>query len=323
MTVAPTGSQTSLARPTLPRSGLDSTACPACGRDTVSTRLVVHEDDDPYRLFRCPGCRTQFLRPDASHPQWADESRYWEHKEYKIEMYASTDVRDDYDDRYRTVLARVQAEIGEIRTVLDVGCGVGNFLSLAGREGLDAVGVDVDPRPVEAARGAGLRAYTTAELDQHVPDATMDAATMWDVIEHVVDPGALLRDAVRKLRPGGLVVIETPDALFPLRPVARGLHYASGGRAGLARRLYYWEHKTYFSERGLRRLLAAVGCETVIVERLTSPRAKMTHLLARWAEDGMAARLLSRTWPVLEATTRHLGRGNKLLVVARTGPGPR
>jgi 2-polyprenyl-3-methyl-5-hydroxy-6-metoxy-1,4-benzoquinol methylase len=295
----------------------DASACPACGGTGRLTRLIVHEGADPYRLRRCGSCHTQYLRPGVAHPQWADESRYWEHKEFKIDMYAAAAVRDDYDDRYRSVLRRLRAEVGGIRTVLDVGCGVGNFLSLAGREGLVAVGVDVDPRPVEAARRAGLSACTPADLDDHVADGSVDAVTMWDVIEHVIDPGDLLRNTVRKLRPGGVLIIETPDASFPLRSVARLLDFTSGGRIGLARRLYYWEHKTYFSESGLRRLLASQGCETRFVDRMTSPRAKMAHLFSRGTADGgMGPRLLERAWPWLESTTRHLGLGNKLLAVA-------
>jgi 2-polyprenyl-3-methyl-5-hydroxy-6-metoxy-1,4-benzoquinol methylase len=279
----------------------------------------VHEGTDPYRLFRCRACRSQYLRPDTSHPQWAEESRYWERKEFKLDMYEAADVRHDYDERYRAVLGRVAADVGPVHSVLDIGCGVGNFLSLAGRNGIAAVGVDIDPRPVDAARQRGLEAYTPDELDDHVGDHSLDAATMWDVIEHVIDPAQLLGDTVRKVRPGGVVIIETPDARFPLRPVARALAYGSAGHVGLADRLYYWEHKTYFSEEGLRRLLRTQRCETVIVERLTSPRAKMDHLFSRGAAGGgLGARAWHRSWPMLEASVRRARMGNKLLVVART-----
>jgi 2-polyprenyl-3-methyl-5-hydroxy-6-metoxy-1,4-benzoquinol methylase len=298
--------------------GIDAAACPACGGAGRRTPLVVHEGPDRYRLLRCPSCRTHFLRPATAHPTWADESRYWERKEFKLDMYESADVQADYDGRYRAVLARVRGGAGPVESVLDVGCGVGNFLSLAGRLGIDAVGVDIDARPVAAARARGLRAFTAAELDRHVPDESVDAATMWDVVEHVIDPGALLADTLRKVRHGGLIIVETPDGRFPLRPVARGLAYASAGTIGLARRLYYWEHKTYFSETGLRVLLEQHGCETLSVERLTSPRAKMEHLLARGARDGaLASRAWHRAWPVLESSARLVGRGNKLLVVAQ------
>ena len=300
------------------RGPAEPTTCPACGRAAASTPLVIREGADPYRLFRCRACRTQFLRPDSSNPAWAGESRYWVKKDYKVDIYGAADVQADYQQRYRDALRRVRGVTPQLRTVLDVGCGTGNFLALAEAEGLTALGADIDSRPVAEARRRGLTAFVTEDMDQHVAKGSVDAVTLWDVIEHVLDPGEFLDSILPKVRPGGVVVIEAPDGTFPLRTVARSLHYVSQGRVPLARRLYYWEHKTYFSPRGLSALLRTRGFETVIVRRLTSPRAKMAHLLehdagrARWG-----VRMWRAAWPIAETTTRLVGAGNKILLVAQ------
>ncbi|MGZ6791729.1 MAG: methyltransferase domain-containing protein [Mycobacteriales bacterium] len=313
-----TGGTTSTSTGTDLREAVRDPHCPGCHALGRPTRLVVREGSDPYRLHRCPSCRTQFLRADGVAPQWGDDSRYWETKDYKVGIYGSPDVQEDYRRRYRSVLATVQEAAGPIRSVLDVGCGTGNFLALAESLGMTATGVDIDPRPVAEARTHGLTAWTPEELDAHVPDRSVDAVTLWDVLEHVLVPGPFLDDLLRKLRPGGLVVLEVPDGTFPLRTVARGLHQVTGGRVRLARRLYYWEHKTYYSPEGLRALLAEHGARTLLVRRLTSPRAKMAHLLDRSAQSGrFEARFWSRAWPLLETATRRAGAGNKLLLVAQ------
>lgn len=286
--------------------------CPACGGVASATRLVV---ESRYRLFRCADCRTQFLRALEAEPE---ESRYWVHKEYKFDVYGSSDVKRDYDQRYRAILDRAVCEGGKVSSVVDFGCGSGNFLSFAEREGLEATGVDVDASAVAAARSNGLRAFLSSELDAHIADHSVDMVTLWDVIEHISDPSTFLCDVLRKVRPNGLLIIETPDGTFPVRPLARFLHYISAGRIGLVRRLYYWEHKVYFSVEGLRRLLADHGCDVLAVMKLTSPQAKMARLFEISAKRGrLEARLMSRLWPFLEALTRRLGAGNKIVLIGR------
>lgn len=291
--------------------------CPACGVPARSTRLVVERR---YRLFRCPDCRTQFLRALVTEPE---ASAYWAHKEYKLDVYGSPDVQHDYDKRYQFVLDRVVSQAGNVSSVVDFGCGSGNFLSFAKRQGLDATGVDVDPTAVAAARSQSLRAFFPDEVDAHVQDRSVDMVTLWDVIEHIYDPDDFLSDVLRKVRPNGVLVIETPDATFPIRPLARFLYYISAGRIRLVRRIYYWEHKVYFSVEGLRRLLANHGCEVLAVMKLTSPQAKMARLFQMSANSGrLEARFISRCWPFLESLTRRLGAGNKIVLIGRTSPAP-
>jgi 2-polyprenyl-3-methyl-5-hydroxy-6-metoxy-1,4-benzoquinol methylase len=248
-----------------------------------------------------------------------DKSAYWAHKRYKFEMYGAEDVKADYDQRYRSILDRVLKVAGPVRSVVDFGCGSGNFLSFAERQGLEATGVDLDAAAVAAACDRGLRAFVPGELDSNLADRSVDMVTLWDVIEHIPDPEGFMSDVLRKVRPGGILVLETPDATFPVRPVARFLHYATAGRIRLVRRMYYWEHKVYFSVEGLRRLLAAQGCEVLAVVKLTSPKAKMSRLFEMSASSGrLDARVISRCWPFFEAVTRRLGAGNKIILVGRT-----
>lgn len=317
----------SRSRPQVAAEPLDVT-CPACRAGGRPLALVV---EPGCRLVRCPGCGTQYLRrihPDAGAGDGggdatADgtESEYWE--QYKFAVYDSDDVRRGYDERYDLAFQLLRARQGSATTVLDVGCGIGNFLDWARRHGLDAVGVDVEPRAVAVARDRGLRAAVPDAVDEILgPSGTVDVLTLWDVIEHVYDPDALLGQFVPRVVPGGAVLLETPDAAFPVRPVFRALHRISRGRLDLVGAMYYWEHKVYFTESGLRRLLAAHGCELLEVRRLTSPRAKMAHTFSHDLERhrSLGGRLLAVAWPLAERVFRRLGWGNKLVVLARRLP---
>ena len=94
--------------------------------------------------------------------------------------------------------------------MLDVGCGIGrNLVSNGGR----GVGVDHSPAAVEQCRRLGLEAYTPEEFDAADP-GVFDSMLLSHVLEHTTpDEGrALLERYLPRVRPGGLVVLMTPQA---------------------------------------------------------------------------------------------------------------
>ncbi len=108
------------------------------------------------------------------------------------------------------------------RDVLDVGCNTGygtvRFLPVARR----IVGVDVSPGAIDA---AGRRAshgrpefVLTSGLELPFPDHSFDLVSSFQVLEHVADPLAYLRDIARVTRPGGEVILATPNAAIRLDP---------------------------------------------------------------------------------------------------------
>jgi SAM-dependent methyltransferase len=93
--------------------------------------------------------------------------------------------------------------------LLDVGCG-GAWL---GDHFNDYTGIDVSPEAVEAARSRGHQVLLV-NGDEPLPfeEASFDGVVLKDVLEHVKEPVALVRDVRRVLRPGGTVFASSPDA---------------------------------------------------------------------------------------------------------------
>lgn len=289
--------------------------CPACLGALRPHTLVV---EDRYRLLVCRDCGSQCFREDpvlvAGLPPEQDRE-YWE--DYKFAVYGDPRVQAAFESRYASVIADARRHVPRLESVLDAGCGVGNFLDFATRAGLRAVGSDVDASAVGQARTRGLTAWTADELDAHVPDASLDALSLWDVVEHLSAPADVLAGLLAKVRPGGAVLFETPDGGFPVRRVLLAAHRASRGKVDVCGPMYYYEHKVYFTEPGLRRLLDRVGVDLVSVRRETSVREKMTAEFAHNDDGTPLARFLRRAWPVLESAARRTGNGNKLLAVGR------
>jgi 2-polyprenyl-3-methyl-5-hydroxy-6-metoxy-1,4-benzoquinol methylase len=97
--------------------------------------------------------------------------------------------------------------------LLDVGCGDGQFLALMQSKGWTVDGVDFDSRAIENAKvryGLELKKGELQEIS--FPKDTFTAVTLKHVIEHVPEPVALLVEVRRILKPGGRLVITTPNA---------------------------------------------------------------------------------------------------------------
>ena len=117
--------------------------------------------------------------------------------------------------RVSVYLADLQAIDRADRTVLDIGCGRGDWLELLAEEGIDAYGVDIDEQSIELALSSKLDARHTdafAHLAE-VPAGSIAAITALHFVEHIStnDLIALLDLSFRALMSGGLLILETPN----------------------------------------------------------------------------------------------------------------
>lgn len=158
-------------------------------------------------------------------------------------------------------------------TVLDLGCGAGQFSAALTEAGAAPIGVDVAR---EALRRAGAR---LPDLDLRVweegeplplEDCSVDAVWAGDVVEHVADVAPWLSEVRRVLRPGGTLLLTTPHH-GPLTMLALALSPRRFAEHFEPRS----DHLRFFSPRTLRELLDDLGFD---VAKL---RVKDATILAR------------------------------------------
>ena len=134
------------------------------------------------------------------------------------------------------------------RRLLDVGCHIGVMIELAQARGWEAWGIEPSVWAAEQARARGLHVVTGTLTDAQISGNYFDVVTMWDVIEHLTDPTAEVRNVHRVLKPGGVFAIHTID-------IESFFARAMGNRWPWLMEM----HLYYFSPRTLSKMLAQNG----------------------------------------------------------------
>lgn len=211
-------------------------ACPAC----QSANGLSRGHKNGFQMLSCKACGTLYTShvPDNLLEHYYDD--YYDEEHLALP--------DFIIKRLDQILAEFEP-YRQANRLLDLGSGAGSILEAARRAGWTAEGVEVSRTAVEHTRSLGFNVHWGELAGASYPASHFDVVTASEVIEHVADPQALLKEIARVLRPGGLLWATTPHG--------RGV----GARVmGLE-----WEnvippnHLQLFSSRGIRTLLARAG----------------------------------------------------------------
>ena len=291
----------------------ETVSCAVCGGSAPKPFLRKFD----LWISRCERCGFLFSNPRLNREDiWKRYSAAYFRDEYLPALGVRNGQYDlaFFDRRYEPMLRLISREVFVADHLLEIGAGAGFFGKAAERAGWRVSGIEVSPEAVAFARERlGLDVRSEAAEQMSFPPASFDAAVMFDVIEHLLDPRRALEAVRDVLRPGGLLVVTTPN-----------IHALS--RLGLGRQwavLSPAEHLSYFSEATLRPLLERTGFRRVRFERryagfgvYETMNPNYTHAPDRWRARlyrvfvKTAGRLVYR-W------VQALGKGDTLLCLAR------
>lgn len=250
--------------------------CNYCGQDNWQ---LVNEGPDlglnrggAFRLVRCRNCGLIYQNPRPTREELP---------QYYPEEYALYQTENDSGSRVAELsrqhamsrrCQRVSRHVPNPGLVLDVGCATGQFLQAMAQYGWQTMGVELSEYAANYARESGLEVVTGTLEEASFPDNRFDLVTLWDVFEHVLNPKETLAEIGRVLKPGGFVVIHTPN---PTCPEARlfGSNWIGWERP---------RHLHLYTPDVLRAYLQAGGFELVSIESF-SGRLSVTLLSVEYA----------------------------------------
>jgi len=230
--------------------------CNLCGS-------AVPGDQEPrwskhgFEIFRCPSCGLLFrgALPTPKELLSIYAPGYFR-RDAGADAEGYADYLSDEPEHRLTALRRVQ-RLGRASPpgrLLDVGCAAGFFLDEARKAGWQVQGIDISPEMSSWGREQLQLDIATGLFQQaEYPPCSFDAVTMWDYIEHSIDPALDFAKAAAVLRPGGVLMLSTGDAASLVARI-------SGRRWHL---LTPRHHNFFFTPGTLRGYLAKNGFEVM------------------------------------------------------------
>lgn len=215
-----------------------------------------------------------------------DFSEYYEDSYYKQNNYIK---QHDYLVSVFTAILQMIESYGYSGKLFDVGCALGFMMEAAEKRGWSAFGIEISKTACRLAKKYTQGTVLNQRIDMgtEFPNGFFDAVTAYDVIEHVSNPRATIKEIKRVLRKDGLLYIHT-------------LNYD-----GIGRRLggINWNlltppgHTVYWTPKSLKRILGEEGFKIV---NLSTARMATVNKFHNYFFNGLLLRrftLISRLIP--------------------------
>lgn len=247
--------------------------CPGCG-SALSRPLFRRLG---FRHVKCQRCLTVFCSPRPSDELLTHYYNNYQAPKAWTRLLLSTDAQRksvQYAPRVALVLDWLRATgIPPGGVALDYGCGSGAFALCLKQTGYfrKIIGLDFSEDCVQTARRFGIDA-STDRLHELKPSA-VDIIFANDLIEHLFDPRTFLSDCRKILKPGGVVVLATPNG--------EGFDFKILNER--APNMAPPEHLNYFNPGSIRRLLKLQGFQ---VQNLATPGRLDVEIVMRAVERG-------------------------------------
>ncbi len=261
-------------------------SCPICDQNTLydfSSRDLMFKNFERYDYHRCTQCSLIFQYPSPA-PEtissfYPDEYDVYEESTRlkKISPLRAATLKQDYcythlnTKRWQRILANiiklfntVEIEIPYVKDgkLLDIGCGNGRFLHGMQQLGWTTKGVEFNESAVNTCRKSNLDVHHGDLFSAKLAGTSFDVVNLSHVIEHVPDPKALFVEISRILKPGGLLVVKTPNS----EALGRALFSTNWFANEVPRHLFL------FSKQNLKTLGAQCGLNMTEMRTSTSPK---------------------------------------------------
>ena len=262
--------------------------CPWCGNATEKIVLEVKDhflSKEDFTIMECSHCGLRFTSPRPAPEvigKYYQSDAYYSHQENKKGFVPRIyEFVKSFNIKHKSFLATEGLPVGKL---LDIGCGVGDFLAHVQKQGWDVQGVEPSD---EAKRIATSRlGFPPKDPSAYASfsDHSFDVITMWHVLEHVDDLHFQTSEIIRLLKPGGRLIIALPNFQ------SFDCQYYNDKWAA-------WDvprHLNHFSPDMLRGMFAALGFQIIDTQKLIWDAYYISYMSERFL--GHSLPLLRGAW---------------------------
>lgn len=190
--------------------------CPICQSTTFTTALTSKDFTVSGELFHIKECNNCHFLITSPSPEIQDLASYYQSKEYISHTSKATSFinRIYLLARTYTLNKKVQLitqclPIITTKTILDYGCGTGEFLQKCKSQGWDINGVEPASTPRQKAE-TNCQQSIGSSLEE-ITSKDFQIITLWHVLEHIPDLGSILTKLHQKLHSNGRILIAVPN----------------------------------------------------------------------------------------------------------------
>lgn len=189
--------------------------CPWCGKPTNHLYLKVKDyflTKEDFELYQCDHCELVFTVP---RPTPEVIGKYYQSEEYYSHQQNSKGFIPKVYEMVKTInlKSKVTMAVGDMAKgrLLDIGCGVGDFLLQTSKLGWEIQGIEPSKQARDIAQSRlGFSPLQPSDYEK-MPDQSFDVITMWHVLEHVDDLKTQTKELKRLLKPGGRLLVALPN----------------------------------------------------------------------------------------------------------------
>lgn len=297
-----------------------TTSCNFCGTATpeivLADRLIRSLPENEafggkLRIVECSQCSLRYLNPA---PDVRDLKHIYDYDVYEDSTNNNPVLMEHFYEKLRL-------HVPGLKSVLEIGCGTGEFLAWLQSKGLEVSGVEFAESANRVKYSGPLYVGQMENID--LRDQSYDAILLLNVIEHLSDPKVVLHKIRKALKPQGVLLLRHPNSdLFFFRPywlavelpkyLMHRLRAWSGARTAFTIVGFQNQHLFYFHRRATSNLLKEAGFE--IIDFSTTDPYNRIRIRRSIGRGKLAEAAI--------ASVRHLlgaaGLGPECLVVART-----
>jgi 2-polyprenyl-3-methyl-5-hydroxy-6-metoxy-1,4-benzoquinol methylase len=226
--------------------------CPLCKNDTRKSFPVTIQEAGPKRrlhAYSCLNCGLVFLE------NYQEDRNFMYDDNYTVwgKATESAEVIESKREAFRHQLASLKKFINpKGKRLLDIGTGNGYLLDVAKEMGFDCYGLDVSEYSCSIAKQRFPGRIFNGPMEKARYKAKFDVITMTDILEHIHDPHSFFQAVIKNLKPGGYVLVITPDTDSTTRVIL--------GRNWFQ---YKYEHVLCWNGKSIRQLMSDFGLRPV------------------------------------------------------------